>query len=107
MSKVTILNTSIVTSYGSFEYKPITLDQARDVVSTQGFDSAIGHASTAEIVSSLLGIQCPVNRVQYAQEEGDRALVFKLNGRAPEGVILSRKEIEAIGYSWGLLIRTA
>jgi hypothetical protein len=27
------------------------------------------------------------------------------NGRPPEGRILTREEIEAIGYTWGLLTR--
>ena len=31
--------------------------------------------------------------------------IFKLNGRAPEGSILSVEEIEAIGYKFQLLIK--
>jgi len=34
-------------------------------------------------------------------------LVFKLKGRVPEGKVLSREELEAIGYEFGLLTRTA
>jgi hypothetical protein len=32
-------------------------------------------------------------------------LVFKLKGLAPEGKILSREELEAVGYEFGLLVR--
>jgi len=32
--------------------------------------------------------------------------VFRLNGRPEEGKILSIKEIEAIGFSWGVITRT-
>ncbi|XGU48360.1 STIV orfB116 family protein [Fusobacterium necrophorum subsp. funduliforme] len=65
--------------------------------------SAIGHESTALIMTELLDAQVQVNRIQFAQENNQKAIVFKLNGRAPEGVILSKEEIEAIGYKFQLL----
>lgn len=102
----TILNTSILTTFGSFSYQPLSLDEAKACVA-DGFESAIGHQSTADVVSTLLGVAVPMNRQQYSQCVGDNALVFKLKGRPPEGVILSTAEIEAIGYEWGLLTRTA
>jgi len=90
-----------------YEYEAITLDQAKDLVSTkEGFLSAIGHESTASIISTLLGVDCPMNRVMYQQQPGEVAVVFKLDGRPPEGVILSKEEIEKIGFSWGKLTRT-
>lgn len=101
---ITILNTSILTNYGEYKYSPITLEEARDMV-YDGFISAIGHQSTANIISQLLGIDCAVNRIAYAQEPGETALIFKLNSRAPEGKILTISEIEKIGYSWGKLER--
>ena len=101
---VTILNTSILTEYGDYSYRGISLEQAKEMVAN-GFQSAIGHESTAKIISTLLGIECPVNRIQYSQKVGDFALVFKLNGRPEEGKILTIEEIEKIGYSWGELLR--
>ena len=102
--KPTILNTSILTEFGDYSYSKITLEQAKKMVSN-GFQSAIGHESTAKIISTLLEIDCPVNRIMYKQEVGDDALVFKLNGRPEEGKILTVDEIEEISYSWGLLMR--
>ena len=103
---VGVLNTSILTAYGTFEYVEITLDQAQALVcGTGGFLSAVGHESTAQILTALLGVEVPVNRIQFAQGAGQAALVFKLNGRAPEGVILTAKQIEEIGYSFGKLTR--
>jgi hypothetical protein len=67
--------------------------------------SAIGHESTAQILSDLLGIDVPVNRIQFAQQEEQTALVFKLQGRPPEGKILTREEIETIGYKFQILRR--
>jgi hypothetical protein len=67
--------------------------------------SAIGHQATAEILSDLLGRPVPVNRIQYSQNLGDKAIVFKVKGRVPEGVILKREEVEAMGYEFGILER--
>lgn len=114
--KLGILNTSIITAYGSFEYKPISLDQARMlaynaldpmITPDDGIISAVGHQSTAEIITELLQITVAVNRIQFSQRIGQSAIVFKLKGRAPEGTILDRDQIEMIGYEFGLLTRVA
>ena len=98
-----ILNTSILTAEGTFSLKSITLDDAKNLVQKNEILSAVGHVSTAEILTELLGTEIPVNRIQFAQEDGQQALVFKLNGRPPEGKILSREEIETNGYKFQLL----
>jgi hypothetical protein len=101
---ITILNTSILTNYGTFRYKKISLDDAKKLVK-EGFQSAIGHDATANIISTLLNINCPVNRILYRQEIVESALVFKLKGRPKEGQILTEDELKKIGYEWGILIR--
>jgi hypothetical protein len=53
----------------------------------------------------LLDINIDVNRQMFEQQVNQTALVFKLNGRPPEGVVLSRDEIETMGYSFKTLIR--
>jgi hypothetical protein len=103
--KMTLLNTSILTNYGLFEYSPLEVEEARRLVKENEIQSAVGHKSTAAILSELLGIEVAVNRTEYSQEPGETALVFKLKGRAPEGQILSSEEIEKIGYEFGLLRR--
>ena len=102
---ITLLNTSILTNYGVYLYAPLTLENAKKEIHNNEWQSAIGHQSTAEILSDLLGIECPVNRIQYKQGPSDTAIVFKLNGRVEEGRILSRDEIEEIGYQFGELSR--
>jgi len=104
---ITILNTSIITAHGEYKYKPISLDTAKEMVQNNPFQSAIGHDSTSQIISTLLNIDCPVNRILYKQQTGEQALVFKLNGRPPEGKILTIEELETIVYDWGLLTKTA
>ena len=103
--KLGILNTSILTTVGIYELKDITLEQAQDLVHNNDILSAVGHQSTADILTTLLGTTVPMNRIQFAQEVGQKALVFKLNGRPEEGKILTQQEIEEIGYKFQLLIR--
>ncbi|MCL2869812.1 YddF family protein, partial [Candidatus Saccharibacteria bacterium] len=68
--------------------------------------SAVGHESTAQVLTTLLGITVPMNRIQFRQAAGQVALVFKLNGRPEEGKVLTAEEIETIGYSFQKLTRT-
>lgn len=107
MPQLTLLNTSILTAPGEYRYKLMSVDAAREYVHSMDWQSAIGHDGTAAIISQLLDIECPVNRIAWVQEVGALGLVFKLRDRAPEGGILSAEEIEAIGYDFGLLVRTA
>lgn len=105
--KLAILNTSILTNDGEYKLESISLEKAVAFTQATDIDSAVGHESTAQILTEILGVDIPVNRQMFAQEVGQKALVFKLNGRPPEGKILNREEIEAIGYSFKLLTRTA
>jgi hypothetical protein len=51
-----------------------------------GVTSAIGHADTAAVFSSVLGVPVPMNRATVALVSGDRVLVGQYVGpRLPEG----------------------
>lgn len=102
-----LLNTTIVTVDGLFEVEAISLEEARELFASYGdnTDSAIGHESTAQLFSTLVDGSVPMNRQLFAQQPGQEALVLKLKGRAPEGVILNLEEIEAIGYEFKLMTR--
>ena len=104
---IALLNTSILTVEGEYSLKQISLEEARKLVHENELDSAIGHASTAAIMTTLLGVEVQVNRQLFSQQVGQLALVFKLNGRPPEGTILTIEEIESIGYKWQMLVRKA
>lgn len=103
--KLAVLNTSILTTEGTFTLKDITLEEARNLVTENEILSAVGHQSTADILTTLLETEVPMNRIQFAQETGQKALVFKLNGRPEEGKILTAEEIAAIGYKFQLLTK--
>jgi hypothetical protein len=108
-TRIVFLNTSILTCDGEFSLQTIALDDLLQLLSSKDVPrlSAIGHASTAQVMTELLGEEVTVNRIEYCQLDTDIAVVFKLNGRPPEGAILSRNQIEEIGYSFKLLIKRA
>ena len=105
MEKLAILNTSILTSTGMYELQDITLQEAQQLVQNNDILSAIGHQSTADILTTLLGTTIPMNRIMFEQQEGQKALIFKLLSRPEEGKILTVEEIEEIGYKFQLLTR--
>lgn len=111
-TKLTLMNTSTLTSYGTFRYSRLSLDEARRLVrefEQQGksIQSSIGHLSTADLLSTLLEFSVEVNRAEFSQTPDDLVLIFKLKERVSEGKVLSRQELEAIGYEFGLLSRLA
>lgn len=106
--KLGLLNTSIITNVGSYELRDISLEDARmlvdDYINSNGIESAIGHQATADIMTKLLRVKIDVNRIQFCQEPGQTALIFKLNGRLEEGKILDIEDINKIGFKFQLLI---
>ena len=96
-----LLNSTVIPSGadGIWQARTIPLQEAK-AIALAGFTSAIGHESTANLMTTILGITVPINRIQVSPEPGDRFLCFKLKKRAPEGVILSQEELEELGYEW-------
>lgn len=68
-----------------------------------GFISAIGHESTAHVLSQLLGVEVPCDRRQIALECGDSAVVFSLKRRLGEGQVLGETELSSEDYSFVLV----
>jgi len=58
--------------------------------------SIVGHQSTANLLSQLIGIEIPVNRVDYRLTENDVLLVFTVPTRLPEGKVLTVEELKQI-----------
>ncbi len=71
---------------------PISLNQVKSLLEL-GFESAVGHQSTAEILTKLLGIEVPANRTAIKLQSGDILIVFQLGIRLAEGQVLSREEV--------------
>lgn len=74
-------------------FKRINAGLAQTMLLHDGVESCIGHASTAGVLSEMLGIEIPVNRVSVKLKEGEQAIIFQYMGprleegatRLPEG----------------------
>ena len=57
---------------------------------------AVGHLSTAQLLSQLLGINIPMDRKAIKLNRGDAVIVFQLTERLPEGKVLNLQELEQL-----------
>lgn len=100
-----IMNTSIIPNDGLFSLVTINADEAKKWIQGNDWVSAVGHPGTAEVMTTLLGVDIPPNRIQVTFEVGDEALVFKLDCRLPEGKVLDAEELRGLPFTWKLLKR--
>jgi hypothetical protein len=98
-----VLNGPILTDFGLYRYKKITILQAKKILKNSTFVSAIGHEATAMFLSNLLEVEIQYNRVAIVMQEGDIALVFHLLTRLSEGQVLKLNELCSKDYTLGLL----
>lgn len=69
------------------------------------FTSAVGHQSTADIYSKLLGIDIPANRITIKFKKGDLYIagLFTLPRRLNENEFLSEEELLSLKVNWVLI----
>ncbi len=81
--------------------RPIHVSDVAGLLMIHDFVSAVGHESTARILTLLLGVEVPFNRVAIRLVPGDHLIVFQLGVRLEEGRILSEEEVKSL-YEQGL-----
>ncbi|MCY0880955.1 MAG: DUF1874 domain-containing protein [Firmicutes bacterium] len=102
-----ILNSMIIPLKEGDEYtikaRQIFLQSAKELLSHEQFVSAVGHQATADLLSSVMGIKIPMNRIAITLSHGDKALCFVLKQRLPEGVVIKTiEELQKVGYTFWL-----
>jgi len=75
-----------------------TVEEVRQLLSRYGFISAIGHQATADLLTSLLGIEVPFNRVTIKAKPGDILVHYVLKERIPEGRVLTLDELKLLQF---------
>jgi hypothetical protein len=81
-------------------FRHVSEDWAKAWVRRVEWESCIGHADTAELVSEILGIEVPMRRVSTSLKDGDEMLISQYNGpRLPEGAT-SLPEGAKIRWIW-------
>ena len=106
--KITFMNVPLCTVAGDFHNVEISTKEAKALCQlADEFGSAIGHSGAADSINVLLGVNIPVNRIQYEQPVGEHVIVIKLLSRMPEGCgNLTKEQMEKIGFKFFHLIRT-
>ncbi len=80
--------------------KEVKLQEVKDVLKNNLFTSAVGHQSTAEILTELLEIPVDMNRINVKLEKGNTLYVFQLLARLPEGKVLTADEIKTLPHKF-------
>lgn len=101
--KTYILNafsTNMISKDCGIDFRPISLESAKAFILEAKFAgrdivSAVGHESTAKIMTQLLGIEVPMNRINVLLEDGDNGLIMSLGFRSEEGKIYTEEELKA------------
>ncbi len=84
----------------TIKVRKVSTEEVKNLLNKGEFTSAVGHSSTAEVMSKLLNIPVPANRIQIKLQKGDTLIVFQLMKRLEEGKILSEEEIKQLPYTW-------
>ena len=99
-----VLNAPVITNYGEYRFTKIKPDTARQILS-EGFVSAIGHKSTANVMSDIIGVEILFNRITIRMEKGDKAVALWLLDRPGEAQVYSSEDLAAVPCELGLLER--
>jgi len=99
-----ILNSSTLPLKSGKEYiikaKELTIEEAKKILQSEPFISAIGHESTAKALTNIFGVEVKFNRIQIFLDDGDKLITIILKKRLEEGQILKTvEELEQVGYS--------
>ncbi|MCX7751198.1 MAG: YddF family protein, partial [Candidatus Bipolaricaulota bacterium] len=96
-----VLNSAVVTDFGSYSYEPLTIDAVRAWLHAGPVISQVGYQSTADWIESRLGIRLPLSRDARRMQPGDEALVVRLRYRLDDparkaggGVALTDEDVE-------------
>ncbi|ANE56543.1 STIV orfB116 family protein [Methylomonas sp. DH-1] len=100
-----VINAPVLTEYGLWEFTgPLTVSDVKEILG-RGFVSAIGHDASAKVLSQILNILIPVNRVSIRMQAGDEAIILRLLQRLPEGKVLDETELNSLEFELGFLKR--
>jgi hypothetical protein len=69
--------------------KEININHAKKLMKNGGYFSAVGHQSTAELLSTILEVPIKTNRITLALDRNDEILLAQYYGeRLPEGATI-------------------
>ena len=106
--KLGLLNTSIVTTTGTYKMVDLTLAQAKDLAQANKDNllSAIGHNATADVLKKNIGSWCTSEQNNIYARCRTTSNSFEIKGRLPDDVKdLTIDDMHKIGFDLFLLTR--
>jgi len=82
------------------EVKEVSAEDVKALLSRNEFVSVVGHQTTADVLSLLLNVKIPTNRIQVQLKPNDKLIVFQLLSRLPEGVVLTADEVLSLPHKF-------
>ncbi len=77
--------------------KRVSIEEVKSLLSNNNYISAIGHESTAKLLSRILSMNIPANRISIKLSEKDKLIVFQLQaGRLPLNTELTEEQLNEI-----------
>lgn len=73
-----ILNSAVITAPGWYDYRLLSLTDARRWIEAGPYHSTVRYPDTAAALAKLLGCDIEVRNETIAMQPGDEALVFRL-----------------------------
>jgi hypothetical protein len=88
----------------NIKVKEVDLETAKEIIrNANEFTSAVGHPSTADVMTQMLGTEVKPNRIQLQLKHGDQLLILQILVRLEEGRVLNADEILALPVKWYLV----
>jgi len=105
MRKLYLLNAPIMPNEGVYIYNTLSKEKFIESFNRNKeyyeVVSAIGHQSTADLLTKILGYKVEMNRINIEMKDGDMALVVRIKTRLPEGQILTDEDLEKVEVEFG------
>ena len=105
--KIYLMRSPELPCFGEFSYKQIDVEEARTLISSGKFISAIKYQWDADLLRDILGVYIPINRGEIKLEVGDVAVVFSFLEEDSEEKEPLKKGPEKHLFHVGLLRRTS
>jgi hypothetical protein len=103
---VFLLNSAVLTSFGAYAYRPLALEQFKQLLPQA--TSYVGYPATADAIRILTGVSVNLNRGLIKMAVGDKAIVFRLAYRVADptrkGTITAQQVLA--DYEIGLMEKT-
>jgi hypothetical protein len=83
IGRVMLLNALVTSSKVpmTLRTRPISIEEAKSLVSAREVVSFIGHEATAQLLTALFNVPVPVNRGMYDPKPNEVAIVVRLRKR--------------------------